>query len=154
MRITILHQGKTAEKTVAELQKKYIDRIRSYCDLTVKELPDVKGIRDATGLREKEGERIMKEITRNDYIILLDEKGSQISSAGFADFILRKQQENRKHLVFITGGPYGFAQKIYERADEKISLSNMTFPHQLVRIIFAEQLYRAFTILNREQYHH
>ena len=104
--------------------------------------------------RIKEGEQIIKLLEKGDYVILLDETGKEFTSKEFAGYINKKQVANVKHLVFILGGAYGFSDELYQLANEKMSLSKMTFPHQMVRYIFLEQLYRAFTIINNEPYHH
>ncbi|MGE5355914.1 MAG: 23S rRNA (pseudouridine(1915)-N(3))-methyltransferase RlmH [Deltaproteobacteria bacterium] len=104
-------------------------------------------------VKEKEGELILKKINQSDYLILLDENGKIFDSVGFADYIEKKLFSVGKKLIFLIGGAYGFSPKIYERANDKISLSRMTFSHQLIRLIFSEQLYRAFTIIKNEKYH-
>lgn len=105
-------------------------------------------------LKEKEGEVILKLLSPGDIMVLLDERGMEIGSRGFADFLNKMMLSGCRKLFFVIGGAYGFSDSVYKRADHKLSLSRMTFPHQLVRLVFAEQLYRAFSILNNEPYHH
>ena len=107
-----------------------------------------------TEQQEKEADLILKQIEINDEVILLDEKGKQFTSVGFSEYISKKMLASHKRVIFVVGGPYGFAQKIYNRANGKVSLSAMTFSHQMIRLIFVEQLYRALTILKGEPYHH
>lgn len=104
--------------------------------------------------KTKEGELILKSLQTSDYIVLLDERGKEYSSLQFASYIEKKTHTVNKRLVFIIGGPYGFSQEVYDKANEKLTLSKMTFSHQMIRLVFVEQLYRAMTILNNEPYHH
>ena len=153
MKITFLCTGKTNDKHVAELMKLYKKRLDNYCTLKVVETADVKSS-NAAEAKKKETLLLKKEIEKADCIALLDEAGKEMTSKQFAAFIQKKQLASIKHLLFVIGGAYGFSKEIYTKANDKLSLSQMTFPHQIIRIIFLEQLYRAFTILNNEPYHH
>lgn len=122
----------------------------------IKVLPDLKNTANlsADEIKTSEGQKILNAMTPSDFVILLDENGRSLSSVDFASDIQKLMNSGRKNIFFVIGGPYGFSKKVYERANDKISLSPMTFSHQIVRLIFLEQLYRAFTILNNEPYHH
>ncbi len=148
--------GKTDAAFIKEGIAEYEKRLMRYLPYEMKILPDVKNARNMTEIlqKEKEGELILEQLQAGDWLVLLDEKGMQYTSAGFADYLAQKMLRGIKRLVFVIGGPYGFAEAVYRRADEKISLSRMTFSHQMVRMIFTEQLYRAMTILKGEPYHH
>lgn len=152
MNITFICTGKTTEKYVLEGMWLYLERLKHYCKFALIEIEAGKG--DAAQIRKKETENILKRVGEKDFLILLDEKGKEILSTGFADIIKHHQNISTKNLVFIIGGAYGFSEEVYKRSNLKMALSKMTFPHQLVRIIFLEQLYRAFTILKGEKYHH
>ncbi len=153
MQITFLSIGKTTDKNIADNCAVYTKRIKNYINLVWKETSDIKSL-PPNEMKMREGELIKKYIEKGDYVILLDETGKQFTSKDFAGFIHQKQLENKKNLVFVLGGAYGFSKEIYEISNEMISLSQMTFPHQMVRLIFLEQLYRAFTIIKNEPYHH
>jgi 23S rRNA (pseudouridine1915-N3)-methyltransferase len=153
MQITFISTGKTTEQLIATQGAMYTKRISKYIKFNWKETPDVKSLPPAEA-RIKEGEQIIKLLEKGDYVILLDETGKEFTSKEFAGYINKKQVANVKHMVFILGGAYGFSDELYQLANEKMSLSKMTFPHQMVRYIFLEQLYRAFTIINNEPYHH
>jgi 23S rRNA (pseudouridine1915-N3)-methyltransferase len=152
MNICLICTGKTSEKHVSEGMSLYIERVKHYCKFNLIEIEAGKG--DAIQIRKKETENIFKRIGEKDFLILLDEKGKEMLSVGFADLLKHHQNISTKNLVFVIGGAYGFSDEVYRRANLKISLSKMTFPHQLVRILYLEQLYRAFTILKGEKYHH
>ncbi len=148
--------GKTNHVALRDWLPEYQKRLSHYVRFEWTELPELKNtknLREATQ-KEEEGKRVLKQINPQDTLVLLDEKGSQYSSKGFADFLQKRMNAGTKNLVFIIGGPYGFSAEVYARAQYKISLSAMTFSHQMVRIFVAEQLYRAFSILNNEPYHH
>ena len=155
MRITLLTVGKTDIGWVREGLETYSSRLEHYIPFRICEIPELKGVsalsRDQ--IKAREAELTLKQIKPSDNVILLDEHGREYRSLEFADR-LRKWMNDGRDLVFIIGGAYGFAPEVYERSDGKISLSQMTFSHQIVRTIFAEQLYRAFTILRGEPYHH
>lgn len=155
MRITLLTVGKTDIGWVREGLETYSSRLEHYIPFRICEIPELKGVsalsRDQ--IKAREAELTLKQIKPSDNVILLDEHGREYRSLEFADR-LRKWMNDGRDLVFVIGGAYGFAPEVYERSDGKISLSQMTFSHQIVRTIFAEQLYRAFTILRGEPYHH
>jgi len=155
MKLSFYVTGKTKEDYLLRGIDEYRKRVEKYYPFVYQEIPDIKttkGMSDQA-VRDAEGEQIMKRIKPTDYLVLLDEKGRSFRSLTFAHYLL--QMESRVgQMVFLVGGPYGFSEKIYQRANEKIALSEMTFPHQLVRLIFLEQLYRACTINRNEPYHH
>ena len=130
----------------------YLARLKHYCKFTLVEIEAGKG--DAMQIRKKESESILKRIGEKDFLVLLDEKGKEMMSVGFSDLLKHHQNIATKSIVFVVGGAYGFSEEVYGRANSRIALLKMTFPHQLVRVIFLEQLYRAFTILKGEKYHH
>lgn len=148
--------GAVRDKTIETAISQYVKRIPFYWAFTLNSLPDVKVPKSAGADRQKEieGERFLSEIKHGDYLVLLDERGQEFTSRQFAAFIERKAIELPKSLVFVIGGPYGFSKDVYDRADALLSLSKMTFPHELVRLFFVEQIYRAGTISRGEPYHH
>lgn len=152
MNISLICTGKTSEKYVLEGMKLYLERIQHYCKFSLVEIEAGKG--DADQIRKKESELLFKKINEKDFLALLDEKGKEFTSMGFADMLIHHQNISTKNIVFVIGGAYGFSEEVYQRANLKIALSKMTFPHQLVRVLFLEQLYRGFTIIKREKYHH
>lgn len=156
MKITLLVVGKTDEKTLQELIDKYITRLKHYVSFSVEVIPDLKNSKNLSEVKQKqaEGVEILKRISASDQLILLDENGKQFSSENFAIYLQKKMNSGFKKLVFVIGGPYGFSNEVYQRANGKLSLSKMTFSHQMVRLFFMEQLYRGFTILRNEPYHH
>ena len=154
MRITLLTMGKTDIRWVAEGLEMYASRISHYAPFSVKELPELKNV-GALGpeqIKRREAECLLKSVKPQDMVILLDEHGEEYTSLQFASRLEKMMQAGRD-MVFVVGGAYGFAPEVYERASSKLSLSKMTCSHQLVRTVFAEQLYRAFTILRGEPYH-
>lgn len=156
MKITLLIVGKTEEKYLKEGIEKYAGRLKHYTAFRITELPELKNTKHLTEAQQqaKEAEMLLKQIQPADFLVLLDEKGKEFSSVKFAEFLNKKMLSSVQHLVFAIGGPYGFDDSVYSRANEKLSLSRMTFSHQMVRLFFTEQLYRAFTILKGEPYHH
>ena len=156
MNIKLILVGKTTETYLNTAIDKYIKRLKFYTNFEIITIPELKNAKklNLEQQKEKEGKLILSKINNSDYIVLLDEKGKEFTSEKFADWINKKQINSTKLLVFIVGGPYGFSQEIYSLANEKISLSQMTFSHQMIRLLFVEQLYRAFTIINNEPYHH
>lgn len=156
MKICLLVIGKTDASYIKEGIAEYEKRLARYVPYEMKVLPDVKNAKNLTeGLqKEKEGEMLLQQFQAGDFIVLLDERGQQYTSVQFAQYLSRKMLGGIKRLVFVIGGPYGFAGEVYKLANDKISLSKMTFSHQMVRMIFAEQIYRAMTILKGEPYHH
>lgn len=156
MRLTLLTVGKTDIPWVREGLEMYVSRLGRYAPFTLKEIPELKGVSalDREQIRKKEGELILARLRPADEVILLDEHGQEYRSIAFAEWLGRRMAGSGRDLVFVIGGAYGFSDAVYARADGKLSLSKMTWSHQLVRTIFAEQLYRAFTILRGEPYHH
>lgn len=146
--------GKTNEKYFIDAISEYEKRIKRFIPFEIITIPDSKGIKSADVLKGSEGELILKSVKDEDYVVLLDEKGKSFTSVKFAAYVERLLCRSDKRIVFVIGGAYGFSQPVYGRADDKISLSEMTFSHQLVRVVFTEQLYRAFTIINNQPYHH
>ena len=155
MKITLLLLGATDKGWISDGLKTYSDRLRHYCSFEIKEIPQLKGAAalDKEQIKAREGELILKCVRAEDCVVLMDERGEQYTSLQWASKI-QSYMNSGRNLVFVIGGAYGFSPQVYGRADVKISLSRMTFSHQMVRIIFTEQLYRAFTILNNEPYHH
>lgn len=156
MTIKLVGIGKTDDPALRGLTEVYIKRLGYYTKFELDLFPDIKNSKnlDETQQKQREGEILLNKISTSDFVILLDEKGKQFSSEGFSEFIQKRLNSGIKQLVFIIGGPYGFSEEVYNRADSKLSLSKMTFSHQMVRLFFVEQLYRAFTILRNEPYHH
>lgn len=156
MKITLLLVGKTEDAYLREGISKYLNRLRHYVRFDYVEITELKNTKSLTQAQQKakEAELILKRLLPSDQVILLDEKGVQLSSAQFAEFIDKKQLGSVSNLVFVVGGPYGFDESVYQRANDKLSLSKMTFSHQMVRLFFVEQLYRGFTIIKGEPYHH
>ena len=156
MNVEILVIGKTKTKYAQEGLKEYLSRLKHYLSVELKELPDIKntGRQTEKQQKEEEGKAFLSRINPGDFVILLDERGKQYTSREFADKLQRLMGSGRKKTVFLTGGPYGFSDEVYSRKNEMISLSKMTFNHEMVRVFFAEQLYRAMTILRGEPYHH
>lgn len=154
--VKLLCVGKTVVPWVKEGLDTYVSRLGHYLPFSIVEIPELKnaGALSEDQIKEKEGELILKQITPSDTLVLLDERGQEYRSLEFAGKLEKWQSSGARNLVFVIGGAYGFTQKVYDRASEKISLSKMTFSHQMVRVIFAEQLYRACTILKGEPYHH
>lgn len=155
MKITLLTVGKTDVRWVREGLELYVSRLSHYARFALKEIPELKNVSAFTKeqIKEKEGDLILSSLAPGDFVVLLDERGRKYRSVEFADFI-RERLNRGADMVFVVGGAYGFPQKVYSRADSMMSLSDMTFSHQMVRTIFAEQLYRAFTIIRGEPYHH
>jgi 23S rRNA (pseudouridine1915-N3)-methyltransferase len=156
MKITLISIGKTDNKHLQILINDYIKRLGFYVSFTFIEIPDIKKVKSFSEIQQKmaEGTEILRRITSSDTLILLDENGKNLNSIGFSEFLQKKMNSGLKNLVFCIGGPYGFSEEIYQRANGKISLSKMTFSHQMVRLFIIEQLYRGFTILKNEPYHH
>ena len=155
MRITLLTMGKTDVQWVAEGLRMYASRLVHYVPFSLNELPELKGVGSLShdAIKEKEGELLLRAVKPSDTVVLLDEHGEEFSSLEFASRV-QKYLNAGRDLVYVVGGAYGFAPKVYARADARLSLSRMTCSHQLVRTVFAEQLYRAFTIIRGEPYHH
>jgi 23S rRNA (pseudouridine1915-N3)-methyltransferase len=156
MNIKILTIGKTDNKALQSLIDDYTKRLSFYIKFDLEIIPDIKNVKNLSESqqKEKEGELILAKLAPTDQLILLDEKGTTFSSIGFSDYLQKKMNSGAKTLVFVIGGPYGFSDEVYQKAQGKISLSLLTFSHQMVRLFFIEQLYRGFTILRNEPYHH
>ena len=155
MKITLLQTGKTTDKNISELVDLYSNRIKKYSGFEIITLPDVKNTKNmpVQEQKTKEATKIIQSVTDDDYIILLDERGKELRTLEFSGTLEKMFFLPKKRIVFIIGGPWGFSEDVYRRADYKMSLSKMTFPHQLVRLLFLEQLYRVFTIIKGEPYH-
>jgi len=156
MKITLLTIGKTEDSYLKDGIDKYLSRLKHYIKFEIIEIPELKNTKALSQEQQKakEAELIFKNTTTTDHLILLDERGSELNSVQFSAMLNKKMIASIQNLVFIIGGPYGFDDSIYKRANEKLSLSRMTFSHQMVRLFFVEQVYRAFTILKGEPYHH
>lgn len=156
MKIALHVIGRTTHNYLNPGIEDYTRRISRYIPFEYRAIPDLKSTKSLTRVRqnELEGRELLKSFDKSDYIILLDEHGQEFTSESFSNYIERKMNAGHRRLVFAVGGPYGFSDEVRQRANEKISLSQMTFPHDLVRLVFLEQLYRAFTILHNEPYHH
>jgi len=156
MKIKLISIGKTDNQSLEILIQNYMARLKHYIKFEFIAIPDVKSTKNLSLKQQqiKEGELLLKTITTTDFIVLLDEKGREFRSIDFANYLSKKMLAGTKQLVFIIGGPYGFSEDIYKIAHQKISLSKMTFSHQMVRLFFTEQLYRSFTILKNQPYHH
>ena len=156
MHSLLLWVGKTNDSRLKSLTEDYTQRINRYQPLEILTLPElkIKGKLPEKIQKEKEGKLIVEKIKKGDFVILLDEKGKSFDSQNFSEYLNKKRASSSKRMVFVIGGPYGFSDEIYAIANEKIALSDMTFSHQMVRLLFLEQLYRANTILNNEPYHH
>ncbi|HSP40798.1 MAG TPA: 23S rRNA (pseudouridine(1915)-N(3))-methyltransferase RlmH [Gillisia sp.] len=156
MTIKLLGIGKTDDPSLQNLTEIYIRRLKFYSKFEMELIPDLKKVKhlDEELQKQKEGELIMGKISSSDFVVLLDENGEQYSSEGFSEYLQKRMNSGLKQLIFVIGGPYGFSEEVYKRADSRLSLSKMTFSHQMVRLFFIEQLYRGFTILKNEPYHH
>lgn len=156
MRITLLVVGKTTDAHFAAGIAGYVKRVNHYLPFDIEVIPELKNAKSLSEeqQKEREADMILKSFTAGDYIVLLDEHGREHRSIEFATWIQKRMSSGLKRVVFVVGGPYGFSPRVYAAAGEKISLSRMTFSHQMIRLIFAEQIYRAMTILKGEPYHH
>lgn len=156
MQIKLIAIGKTDHPAIQKLVEEYSSRLGFYIRFELEIIPDLKNTKSLSELlqKEKEGELILKKIQPSDELILLDERGKTFSSIEFSEFLQKKMNSGLKQLVLVIGGPYGFSDEIYFRANGKVSLSKMTFSHQMIRPFLIEQVYRAFTILRNEPYHH
>ena len=148
--------GKTTDKRFDAIIQEYVERINHYIPFSIEVVPELKNTKGLSQneQKEREGEAILRSLQAGDYVVLLDEHGSERSSMDFAAWMQKKMAAGPKRLVFIVGGPYGFSPSVHQRGNEEISLSLMTLSHQMVRMFFVEQIYRAMTILNGEPYHH
>lgn len=156
MKITLLTVGRTDVEWVRKGLDLYVSRLRHYVPFSLIEIPELKNVSALAReqIKQKEGELVLKALKPSDCVILLDERGREYRSIEFSAMLEDRMSRGGRDLVFVVGGAYGFSDAVYSRSDEKISLSKMTFSHQMVRTIFVEQLYRAFTIMKGEPYHH
>ena len=156
MKIKLLVIGKTKSKYLIEGEREFEKRLKHYCKFEEIVITDIKngGKLSQKELRKKEGKIILRNLMSNDYIVILDERGDNFNSVGFSEFLKSKTLNSTKSIIFIIGGAFGLSDEIYARANIRLSLSKMTFSHQMVRLIFKEQLYRGFSILRGEKYHH
>lgn len=156
MKIKLLAIGKTDDKNLQALISSYENRLKHYIKFEIEIIPDIKNVKKLSEEQQKgkEGELILKKIQATDNLVLLDEKGYEFRSMEFSRFLQKKMNSGIKQMVLVIGGPYGFSEKVYQKAIGKISLSKMTFSHQMIRLFVVEQIYRAFTILKNEPYHH
>ena len=156
MKIKLLTIGKTDNAALAQLIKTYEARLKHYIQFSIEIIPDLKNTKNFSEeiQKEKEGDLILSKISTTDRMVLLDENGTSFDSIEFSKFLQKQMNSGIKQLIFVIGGPYGFSEKIYKKAQGKISLSKMTFSHQMVRLFAIEQIYRGFTILKNEPYHH
>jgi 23S rRNA (pseudouridine1915-N3)-methyltransferase len=156
MKVALLQTGRTTEKYVSEGIDIFASRIRKYCQFEIHSIPELKDTRKMPVKEQKtrEGKKILDSLGKDDYVVLLDEHGKELRTAEFAGWLENRLVSGGKRIVFVIGGPWGFQDEVINRADFVLSLSKMTFPHQLVRLLFIEQLYRAFTVMKGEPYHH
>ena len=156
MNIKLIAIGKTDDANLQQLIDRYLKRLSHYVKFELELLPDIKNSKHLSEAeqKEKEGELLLSKLQATDFLWLLDENGKSFSSVGFADEVQKKMNAGTKPLVFVIGGPYGFSPTVYAKAQGKLALSQLTFSHQMVRLFFIEQVYRAFTILKNEPYHH
>lgn len=156
MKINFVQTGKTTEQHVAEGVAIYEARIKRYISFEIITMPALKNIRSLTAddVKKREGVQLLAWLPSDSFVILLDEKGKEFSTVEFASFMRRSISNLRKNIVFVSGGAWGFAPEVHDRADMKLSLSRLTFPHQLVRLLFTEQLYRVFSLIEGNPYHH
>lgn len=156
MNIKLIAVGKTDNPALQQLISTYEKRLSYYINFELQLLPDIKNSKSLSEEQQKikEGELILSYVEPSHHLILLDERGKEYTSIAFADELQKKMNTGIKQLTFVIGGPYGFSQEVYQRANSKLSLSKLTFSHQMIRLFFVEQLYRAFTILRNEPYHH
>jgi len=156
MNIKLIAIGKTDNKNLNALIEEYTKRLGFYIKFDLEVIPDIKNVKNLSESEQKikEGQLILGKLVPTDQLILLDENGMEHTSVGFSDFLQKKMNSGIKTLVFVIGGPYGFSEEVYQKAQRKVALSQMTFSHQMVRLFVIEQIYRGFTILNNEPYHH
>jgi 23S rRNA (pseudouridine1915-N3)-methyltransferase len=156
MNIKLIAIGKTDNKNLQALIDEYTKRLGFYIKFDLDVISDIKNVKNLSESEQKmkEGQLILSKLAPTDQLILLDENGKEFNSVGFSDFLQKKMNSGIKTLVFVIGGPYGFSEEVYQKAQGKVALSQMTFSHQMVRLFVIEQIYRGFTILNNEPYHH
>ncbi|AOW21966.1 23S rRNA (pseudouridine(1915)-N(3))-methyltransferase RlmH [Urechidicola croceus] len=156
MKIKLLAIGKTDDKNLIKLIETYQNRLKHYIKFELTVIPDIKNAKNLSEnqQKDKEGELILKHLQPTDQLILLDDKGKDYTSIQFSKYLQKKMNSGLKQLVFVIGGPYGFSDEVYKKAQGKVSFSKMTFSHQMIRLFVVEQIYRAYTILKNEPYHH
>ena len=156
MKIKLLAIGKTDNKHIIQLIEEYQNRLKHYIKFELEVIPDIKNVKNLSEVqqKEKEGALILSKLQNTDDLVLLDDKGKHFTSIEFSQYLQKKMNSGIKQLVLVIGGPYGFSDTVYKKAIAKISLSKMTFSHQMIRLFAVEQIYRAFTILKNEPYHH
>lgn len=156
MKITLLCIGRTRDQLLDKAIQRYVDRIGHYVGFSFQMLPDLKSTARLSEAqqKEREGAMILGALQPGDHVVLLDERGKELTSRGFSEEIGRRMNSGLKRVVYVVGGPYGFSPEVYSRADSMMSLSRMTFSHEMVRLFFVEQIYRAMTIMRGEPYHH
>ncbi len=156
MKINLLVIGKTQKPFLKEGENEYLKRLRKYIQFEKIEIPDLKNAKKLTEdqIKEEEGKLILAKLNPNGLVVLLDDKGKAQTSEQLADWLQNQMNRGYKHITFVVGGAYGFSDAVYQQANQKLSLSKMTFSHQMIRLFFIEQIYRGFTILNNEPYHH
>lgn len=156
MEIELLTVGKTTIRFVIDGIEEYTRRLKHYIPYSIRTIPDIKNTSkmDQAKQKEEEGKKILEAVSNSDYVVLLDEHGKQYGSMEFSAFIEKQMVAGRHKVIFVVGGPYGFSKAVYDRADSLLSLSKMTFNHEMVRLFFTEQVYRAMTIMRGEPYHH
>jgi 23S rRNA (pseudouridine1915-N3)-methyltransferase len=156
MKIALLQTGKTTDKNISEIFDIYSGRIRKYSAFELITIPELKNTKNMSVAEQKsrEGKKILENTGPDDYVVLLDERGKEMRTIEFARWMEKQFMMPGKRIVFVIGGPWGFSDEVYSRANSKMSLSKLTFPHQLVRLLFIEQLYRVFTVIKGEPYHH
>lgn len=156
MKVTLIVVGKTLEQYFVKAIQEYTDRVNHYIGFNIEVIPELRNTKSLSTdqQKEKEADLILKALQPGDVVVLLDEHGKEYRSIEFAQWMERKMHTVNKRLVFVVGGPYGFSPRVYEASHEKLSLSKMTFSHQMIRLIFVEQIYRAMSILNNSPYHH
>ncbi|MBS1232333.1 MAG: rlmH [Bacteroidetes bacterium] len=156
MKIALLQVGKTSERYLAEGIAAFEERIRKYSAFEIITIPDLRSTRSmpVKGQKAREGEKILHFFKKDDYIVILDDKGKEFSTMEFSSWLEKILILQKKRILFVTGGAWGFSDEVYRKADMRLSLSRLTFSHQMVRLLFIEQLYRAFTVIKGEPYHH
>lgn len=156
MKIQVICVGKTVQDYLIAAENEYLKRLQHYCSVEKIEIPEIRNVKGLSfeQIKYEEGKLILKKIQDGDQLYLLDENGQEFSSVGFSSYLQKQMNAGTRTLVFVVGGAYGFSESVYKRAQGKLSLSKMTFSHQMVRSFFFEQLYRAHTILNNQPYHH
>lgn len=156
MKIELAVIGKTSIGYLKQGIDEYIKRLKHYVPFEIKNIDDIKNTKNISEDQQKrtEGTKILSLLDKSDFVVLLDEHGKEYTSIQYSSYIQKRMLSGTKKVVFVIGGPYGFSQEVYDRANDKISFSKMTFNHEMIRLIFTEQLYRAYTIINHEPYHH